>query len=74
MANARGGDGTVAGFDDGEMVRCERGDLREVRDRDDLGRLREARESTADLDRRGAADAGIHLVEDEGRDRIGAGD
>ena len=38
---------------------------------DDLGQPRQA---AADLDRRGAADAGIHLVEHERRHRIDRGD
>ena len=38
---------------------------------DDLG---QAREPPPDLDRRGAADAGVHLVEDERRHRVGRGD
>ena len=50
----------------------ERGDLREVRDDDDLRLLGEACEAPADLDGRGAADARIDLVEDEGGNGVGS--
>ena len=74
LAHARRGDGPVGALDDAQVVRRERGDLREVGHDDDLRTLREAGEPAADLDGGGAADAGVDLVEDEGRHRIGAGD
>ena len=70
---ARGGHRPVAALADDDVVVGERGDLRQVGDHEDLGRPREHGEPPADLDRRLAADAGVDLVEDEGRHRAGAG-
>jgi len=52
-----------------QMMVGERGDLREVRDDEDLVAGAQRLQTQADLDRRLAADAGIDLVEHEGRGR-----
>ena len=67
-------DRSVAGLHDRQVVVRECRDLREMGDRDDLRRAGQARQAPADLDRGGAADAGIHLVEHERRNRIDRGD
>jgi hypothetical protein len=48
----------------------EGGDLRQVRDDDDLVAAGQACEATPDLDGRPAADAGVDLVEDHDRHRV----
>ena len=53
------------------MAVGERRDLRQVGDHQDLGVLGEHGQPAADLDRRLAADAGVDLVEDERRHRVG---
>ena len=71
---ARGGHGPVAGLLDQDVAVGERGDLGQVGDDEDLGLLGEGRQAASDLHRCGAADPGVDLVEDEGRDRTGAGE
>ena len=74
LPHARRGDLSVGALHDAEVVGRERGDLGEVGDDDDLRLLGEPREPSADLDRRGAADPGVDLVEDERRHGIAPGD
>ena len=56
-----------------DMLVRERRDLRQVRDDEDLGRLRQRGQPLPDLHRRLAADARVDLVEDERRHRPGVG-
>ena len=64
-ADAARGDAAVVGLVHDEVSVGERGDLRQVRDDDDLGMFGESRQACADVESRTTSDAGVDLVEDE---------
>ena len=73
--DAAAGDGAaVGGLDDLQVRVGEGGDLRQVGHDDDLVAAGEPGEPPTDLDGGAAADAGVDLVEDHDRHRVGAGE
>ena len=65
-----GGDATARPFADEDVVMRARGDLREVRDGEHLMVRGDAPHGLADLQADAAADARVHLVEDERRHAV----
>ena len=71
---AAAGDRAVVGLLDHQVGVGERGHLRQVRDDDHLREPGEPGQPAPDLHRGLAPHPGVHLVEHEGRDRVGAGE
>jgi hypothetical protein len=65
LDDSAGGDLAVLGFDHDVMPIRESSDLRKMSHYDNLGVLREPRQSATDLNRNLAAHTRIHLIEDQ---------